>query len=292
MSKDMSALSIQKIVSKDPAFPEDFMRVSPVPAQVYISSTNWPDIMSRPRVAIVGSRKVSPYGKHVTELLARDLARTGVVIVSGLAIGIDAIAHRACLEAGGITVAVLPSSIQEIYPARHTQLAQRMLAQGGALLTEYEQGSPTYRSNFVARNRLVASLSHVVLVTEASEKSGTMHTARFALEQGKDVLAVPGSITSRTSRGTHNLIKSGAGLVSDADDVLRVLGISRAPLNKPQSDDPNEQLLIDMLIEQSRDGSELLASSNLPVQLFNQTMTMLEIKGLIRPLGANQWGIM
>lgn len=268
------------------------MRVSPVPAQVYISSTNWPDIMSRPRVAIVGSRKVSPYGKHVTELLARDLARTGVVIVSGLAIGIDAIAHRACLEAGGITVAVLPSSIQEIYPARHTQLAQRMLAQGGALLTEYEQGSPTYRSNFVARNRLVASLSHVVLVTEASEKSGTMHTARFALEQGKDVLAVPGSITSRTSRGTHNLIKSGAGLVSDADDVLRVLGISRAPLNKPQSDDPNEQLLIDMLIEQSRDGSELLASSNLPVQLFNQTMTMLEIKGLIRPLGANQWGIM
>lgn len=287
----MSALSIQKIASQNPAFPEDFMRISPAPTQVYISSTNWDDIMSRPRVAIVGSRKTSPYGKHVTELLASDLARAGVVIVSGLAIGIDAIAHRSCLEAGGITVAVLPSSIQELYPARHAQLAKRIIEQGGALLTEYEQGSPTYKTNFIARNRLVAGLSHAILVTEASEKSGTMHTARFALEQGKDVLAVPGLITSRTSQGTHNLIRSGAGLVSSANDVLQALGISRSPIRRPHSDDPNEQILIEALTEQSRDGSELLAISNLPVQLFNQTMTMLEIKGTIRPLGSNQWGL-
>lgn len=287
----MSTFSIQKIAPKNPAFPEDFMRVSPAPTQVYISSTNWTDIMSRPRVSIVGSRKVSPYGKHVTELLASDLARAGVAIVSGLAIGIDSIAHRACLEAGGITVAVLPSSIQDIYPARHAQLGRRIVAQGGALLTEYEQGSPIYKPNFIARNRLVAGLSHAILVTEASEKSGTMHTARFALEQGKDVLAVPGAITSRTSQGTHNLIKSGAGLVSSASDVLHVLGISGSPTHTPHSDDPHEQLLINMLIEQSRDGSEMLILSELPVQLFNQTMTMLEIKGLIRPLGSNQWGL-
>lgn len=267
------------------------MRASPAPTQVYLCSKNWPDILSRPRVAVVGSRKVSPYGKHATQILATDLARAGVVIVSGLAIGIDTVAHRACLEAGGITVAILPSSIQEIYPARHAALAKRIIEQGGALVTEYEQGSPLYKTNFIARNRLVAGLSHAILVTEASEKSGTMHTARFALEQGKDVFAVPGAITSRTSRGTHNLIKSGAALVSSADDILHVLGITQPARSKPQSDDPNEQLLIDMLAEQSRDGAELLAMSNLPIQLFNQTITMLEIKGHIRPLGSNQWGL-
>ena len=287
----MSPYSIQKIVPENPAYPEDFMRASPAPTQVYISSTNWQDIMSRPRVAVVGSRKVSPYGKHATQLLAADLARAGVVIVSGLAIGIDTVAHRACLEAGGVTVAVLPSSLQEIYPTRHATLAKRIVDQGGALLTEYEQGSPLYKTNFIARNRLVAGLSRAVLVTEASEKSGTMHTARFALEQGKDVFAVPGAITSQTSQGTHNLIKSGAALVSSANDVLHALGITQQVRSKPQSDDPNEQLLIDLLAQQSRDGAELLAISNLPVQLFNQTITMLEIKGHIRPLGSNQWGL-
>ncbi len=287
----MSTYSIQKIVPKDPEFPSELSRASPAPTQVFVATDNWEDIMARPRVAIVGSRKASTYGKHVTELLARELARAGVVIVSGLAIGIDAIAHRACLNAGGITVAILPSGIDAVYPASHANLARQIIAQGGALLTEYDRGTIPYPSNFIARNRLVAGLSTVVLVTEASDKSGTMHTARFALEQGKDVLAVPGAITSSTSKGTHNLIKSGAALVTCVEDVLHVLGISAPHIRKPRSSDPDEQRIIDLLTEKSRDGAELLAASQLHIQRFNQVMTMLEIGGIVRPLGNNQWGL-
>ena len=287
----VSLSSIQKIVPDNPVFPTDFLRISPGVDHIYVQSDNWDDILARPRLAIVGSRKVSPYGRHATELLATELAKAGVVIVSGLAIGIDAIAHNACLAAGGITVAILPGSLQRIYPASHTSLAQRIIRQGGALVTEYDEGVTTYPSNFIARNRLIAAFADAVLITEASEKSGTMHTARFALEQGKDVLAVPGAITSQTSRGTHNLIKSGAALITCADDVLHILGITPTSRHVPRSDNPHEQRIIDLLSEQSRQADALLALSNLPIELFNQTLTMLEIKGLIRPLGGNQWGL-
>jgi len=233
---------------------------------------------------------VSAYGTQVTAQLARELAAAGVVVISGLAIGVDSIAHRAVLAAGGQTIAVLPSGLGAIYPANHRGLAHQIVEQGGALVTEYADGTPTYPSNFIARNRIAAGLSDAVVVTEAAERSGTLSTARFALEQGKELLAVPGNITSTTSAGTNNLIKAGATLVTSTADILYALGITLPKANiAPRSSDPHEQALLDLLHSGITSGSELLAKSTMDVSLFNQTLTMLEIRGRVRPLGNNQW---
>lgn len=243
-------------------------------------------------VAIVGSRNITTYGKQVTQQLAGELARAGVVVVSGLAIGVDGIAHQAALDAGGLTVAVLPSGLDTIYPARHHRLAQKIVEQGGALITEYPANSTPYKGKFVARNRIVAGLSRAVLVTEASLKSGTLHTARFGLEQGIDVMAVPGNITNTNSVGTNNLIKSGAVPITSADDIFAILGIAPVAARPlPKGNTPQEQCIIDQLAAGISDGAELLKQSHFDVVSFNQALTMLEITGVAKPLGNNQWSL-
>lgn len=174
-----------------------------------------------PIVAIVGSRDVTTYGKKATYKLAYDLAKAGVVIISGLAIGVDSIAHQASLDAGGRTIAVLPSCLEAIYPKRHFDLANNIVKNGGLLLSEYPKGQAgPQKYQFIARNRLIAALSNAVIVTEAKKKSGSLHTANFALEQGIDVYAVPGEIYSPNSEGTNQLIQNGAGLVTDAQELI------------------------------------------------------------------------
>ena len=264
---------------------------SPQPTEIFVRSTNLDDLLQRPRVAIVGSRKVSPYGKATTIKLTSELARAGVVIVSGLAMGVDGLAHRAALDAGGLTIAVLPGSLDKIYPANHRYLAQQIAEKGGALITEYPTGAITYPGNFIARNRLIAALSNAILITEAAQKSGSLHTARFALEQGKEVLAVPGNITSLMSSGTNALIKSGATPVTCAEDIFHILGISPRAAIPPKGNTPEEQLLLDLMYKGVSEGAALQLQSNLDIQKFNQTLTMLEITGKIRSLGANQWSI-
>ncbi len=251
------------------------------------------EIMARPRVAIVGSRKVTAYGRSVTEKLASELAAQGIVIVSGLALGVDSIAHKAALDAGGITVAVLPSSLSAIYPSAHRQLAKRIVNEGGALISEYPDGTESFKQNFIERNRLVSGLSDAVLITEAAQGSGTLHTARFAKQQGRPVLAVPGNITSPMSYGTNYLIKQGATVVTDSKDILDILGFatrkshtSVAPLIR---ENPNEQHVLELIISGVHDGGELLEKSNLDVVVFNQTLTMLEITGAVKNQGNNQW---
>lgn len=266
-----------------------FQGIVPAVSRLYVSGSNIETLLTRPKVAVVGSRKITPYGTQVTAQLARDLARHGVVIISGLAYGVDATAHRAALEAGGLTIAVLPSSISEIYPATHRGLAQQIVKGGGALISEYPEGTPTMKHNFIGRNRIVSGMSDALLITEAAENSGTMHTARFALEQGKEVLAVPGNITSPTSRGTNNLIRSGATPVTCSEDVLEVLGISSGSAQRISGADPAEQTILDLLAENISDGNELLIRSNMPAAYFNQTLTMLEITGKIKAMGNNQW---
>lgn len=258
---------------------------------LYVCGSSLLGLLERPRVAIVGSRKVSPYGKAVTTQLARELAELGVIVVSGLAIGIDGLAHRAAVEAGGQSIAVLPAGCDRIYPASHINVGMHIIEQGGALVSEYPPGSVPYKQNFIARNRIVAGLSDAILITEAAEKSGSLHTARFALEQGVDVLCVPGNITSVTSRGTNTLIKAGATPVTEVDDVLHVLGMERQPgtAKKLRGSNAHEQLVLDVLQEGITDGAELLARSRLDISQYNQVMTMLEIRGKIRPLGNNQW---
>lgn len=250
-------------------------------------------IMERRRVAIVGSRRISTYGTQVTARLASELAKQGIAIISGLALGVDAQAHRSALEAGGLCLAVLPTPVDHIAPAANRHLADQILASGGALLSQYPPGSVVHKGNFVARNELVAALSEVLLITEATIDSGSLHTAEFAQGKQTEVLAVPGSITSPTSAGTNTLIKTGAaGVVTHATDVLHALGIHQTTTKQPpRGSSISEQLLLDLLVADIHEGEALLTASKLPLPVFNQTLTMLEITGKILPLGANRWGL-
>ncbi len=271
--------------------PDRLTSVASPPKQLFVEG-DLVELLQRPAVAIVGSRKLTAYGREITNRLATELAEQGVVIVSGLAFGVDSIAHQAALDAGGRTIAVLPSPLQRIYPASHRGLARNIMEQGGALVSEYSAGAETFRGNFVARNRIIAGLADAVLVTEAALKSGSLHTARFALNAGRDVLAVPGNITSPTSEGTNNLIKRGALPVTSVDDILFCLGIdhsSRKPV--PRASNEAEQAILDLLHAGTTDGTELQTKSGLDIEQFNQHLTMLEITGKIRSLGANQWSL-
>lgn len=267
-----------------------FQGIRPAIEKLHILSDNLDDLMSRPKVAIVGSRKITPYGSQVTAQFASELARAGVVIVSGLAYGVDVCAHKAALDAGGLTIAVLPSGLDTIYPRVHYNLAMQIVGQGGALITEYDAGTPAFKWNCIKRNCIVSGMSDVLLITEAAINSGTMHTARFALEQGKDVLTVPGNITSPTSAGTNHLIKVGANPALCPEDVLNILGIKPME-SKPKikAANPQEQCILSLLEDNVSDGSELLTRAALPVEIFNQTLAMMEITGKVRSLGNDSW---
>lgn len=276
------------------AIPEVLKQISSPPKQLFTVGENLSTFLEYPRVAIVGSRLISPYGRQVTAQLATELAERGVIIVSGLAYGVDAVAHQATVQAGGRAIAVLPGPLDDIVPAGHKQLAEQIVLHGGALLSEYPNGSEIYKTNFVARNRLVAGISQAILITEAVEKSGSLHTARFALEQGKDVLAVPGMITSSSSVGTNNLIKAGATPVTSYKDVLHALGLienltSRGP--RPKAKNSEEKVLLDLLDHGVTNGLELQKQCGFNAAVFNQTITMLELSGKIHNLGGNHWSL-
>lgn len=283
-------MKVNKLTVKNAGIPSILAAIPAPPKELYVMGELGP-LMQMPRVAIVGSRKVSPYGRHVTQRLAESLARAGVVIVSGLALGVDAIAHKACLEAGGKTIAVLPTSLDSIYPSSHRHLAEAIVRQGGALVSEYAPGMPGLKKNFIERNRLVSGISDAVLITEAAIKSGTLHTANYALDQGKTVMAVPGNVTSPTSEGTNNLLKSGAIMATEAADVLAALNLALIGSQRqlPIGSNREEQVLIDLLADGMTDSSELLQTSKLDASTFNQTLTMLEITGKIRATGAGHW---
>jgi DNA processing protein len=285
-------MEVKKVLLNAKGFPGRLRHIHTAPPAIYYIGVALEQLLQQPCVAIVGSRKVSTYGSAVTTQLAGELARQGVVVISGLALGVDALAHQAALEAGTPTIAVLPCSLERIYPTRHTSLAQQIIRQGGALVSEYATGLSVQRWNFMARNRIVSALSDGVLITEAAEKSGTLHTARFALEQGKEVMAVPGNITSATSVGANNLIKAGATPVTQAADVFHILGLEPpAHTIALQGANEQEQQLLDLIASGTQDGALLLNASQLETSIFNQTLTMLEITGKIRPLGNNQWSV-
>ena len=192
----------------------------------------WPP-PSGPRIAIVGSRRPSPYGEAVAERLAADLAAAGAVIVSGLALGIDAAAHEGALDGGGCTLAVLGTGVDIIYPRANADLAARILEAGGALVSRFPDGTPPRRPHFPLRNGVIAALSDIVVVVEAAAGSGALITAEAALALNKDVLAVPGSIFSPLSIGCHQLLRDGAGLVQNARDVLAAAGALLEVLDDP-----------------------------------------------------------
>lgn len=285
-------MEVTTITCDQPDFPSRLRQMHQTPAALYCRGRPLADIMARPRVAIVGSRRMSPYGRQITARMARELAEQGVVIVSGLAIGVDAAAHAAALQAGGITMAVLPTPVETPSPPSNQRLALQILEQGGALVSSYPADSESHKGNFVARNEIVAGLSDLVVVTEAAAGSGTLHTAQFAIGLGVPVYAVPGSIDSPLSIGTNQLIKSSnAGLITGARDILLQLGIKTRRATRPTGDTPDQQRILDLLGRGVHEGEELFMRSGLAIQQFNQCLTMLEIGGKIMPLGANRWGL-
>lgn len=208
------------LVLDDGAYPALLREIPDPPVTLYVRG-RWEECLDAPCVGIVGSRRCSAYGQNVALSLARELASRGVTIVSGLARGIDAAAHRGALEASGRTVAVLGTGLDEVYPRDHRKLAAEILEHGGAFVTQFPLGTPPVAENFPYRNRIISGLSLGVVVVEASENSGSLITARLALEQGREVFAVPGSITSRYSFGTNFLIKgAGAKLVQAWQDIV------------------------------------------------------------------------
>src|SRR5947207_4410850 len=264
----------------DPAYPAALTTIPDPPFVLWIRGST--GALSTPAVAIVGARSASPYALNVAEQLAGDLAAAGLTIVSGLARGVDAAAHRGALKAGGRTVGVLGSGIDVIYPPEHAPLAREIEVSGG-IATELMPGTQPRRRFFPLRNRIISGLTRAVIVVEAGEKSGSLITARRALEQGPDALAVPGNVLSGRNRGAHALLRDGATIVETADDVLTELGLSRldgdtsgSGLNR--APDP---ILACLIPGESSDLDEIAARSGLSPSRLLPRLFELELQGAV-----------
>lgn len=283
-------MKINTISISDPCFKHNLATISQPPKTLYAIGN--PTVLGS-AVAIVGTRKPTPYGTAVTLELAEKLAKRGVTIVSGLALGIDGIAHQGALNVGGRTVAVLASGVDLVTPTSHRQLARNILEKDGAIISEYEPGTPPLAHQFLERNRLVSGLADVVIVTEAAASSGTMNTVMHALEQGRDVYAVPGNITSLTSAGCNKLIEQGATPIVNIDAFAdRFAPLENTPKQQLLlAQTVDEQVILDLIQSGVTDGDELQKKSRLGASTYSTTITMLELRGVIRPLGANHWSL-
>jgi DNA processing protein len=271
----------------NPAYPALLREIALPPPVLYLRGALTPaDDWS---IAIVGTRRASAYGRQMTERLAGELAAQQITIVSGLARGIDTYAHTAALEAGGRTIAVLGCGPDLVYPPENARLAARII-ESGAILTEFAPGTQPEAGNFPARNRLISGLALAVLVTEAPAESGALITTRFAAEQGRDVLAVPGNATARGSYGANRLIQDGARLVLETADVLAELNLHLVPqqleLRAALPENDAEARLLDLLAASGDPlhADELCRASGLPIAEVSGTLVMLELKGLVRQL--------
>lgn len=281
---------INTISISDPCFKHNLSLVPNPPKTIYARGNIE---FKGSAVAIVGTRKPTHYGRAVTLDLAEKLAKRGITIVSGLALGIDGIAHQGALNVGGKTIAVLASGVDLITPTSHRRLAEQILSSNGGILSEYRPGTPPLAHQFLERNRLVSGLSEAVIVTEASINSGTMNTVMHALEQGRDVYAVPGNITSPTSAGCNKLIEQGATPITNISDFIDSFSPAENTVTQPLllAQNPEEQAVLNLIQSGVSDGDELQRKSKLDATTYSTTVTMLEIRGIIRPLGANHWSL-
>ncbi len=290
-SARLTETGIEVISFTDPQFPSLLSEIPDAPALLYVrgSFRGWNE---QPLLAIVGSRKFTNYGKQVAQELARTLSQAGYVIVSGLAFGIDAIAHEAVLEAKGTTLAILGSGIddQSLSPQSHLRLAQEV-AENGALISELTPGSNATVGTFPARNRIMAGLCQGIIVVEAAEGSGSLITARLALDYNREVFSVPGSIFSPSSVGTHRLIKDGARLVTGVQDILEEFTSGNQPLSMPTSEtvltdlDPDEALIYQRLSQEGQHIDNLIAAVRLETTRVSMALTRLELRGLVKNIG-------
>ena len=242
--------------------------------------------LDSPAVAVVGSRRCTQQGRDVAFSLARDLAAQGLTIVSGLAYGIDAAAHRGALaSAAAPTVAVLGSGLDRIYPQLHERLAAEIVEQGGAVISEYEPGTGPRKHHFPARNRIVSGLCLGVVIVEASERSGSLITARLALEQGRDVMAVPSLVSSPLAAGCHRLIRQGAALVECAEHVLEALGLEAQPVAPSANNVPEDDIVLRHVEATVTPLEAIVGASGLPIEDVLERLAELEIDGLVGTQG-------
>ncbi|PYR80451.1 MAG: DNA-protecting protein DprA [Acidobacteria bacterium] len=274
-------VGVAPVAYSDAAYPPLLHAISDPPPVIWARGSL--AALTRPAVAIVGSRAATPYALEVAARLAGELASRGLVIVSGLARGADGAAHRGCLGSGGATIAVLGSGPDVVYPFEHRQLAASICEQG-TLISELGPGAPPLPEHFPARNRLISGISLAVVVVEASEKSGSLITARCALEQGRDVMAVPGSILSGRNRGSHALLKDGAKVVETADDILEELGWPglRAGVADPGNPLDSDDLLTRMAPGEAYALDELADVAGVPGRELLARMTEWELQGRVQ----------
>lgn len=289
----LQTMDVAVITQSDADYPSLLKNIPKAPPVLYVRGNR--DVLHLPQLAMVGSRHATPSGLQNTQQFANYMSRSGFVITSGLALGIDAAAHMACINAGGKTIAVMGTGIDRIYPTRHAALADSILETGGALVSEFPIGTPAAASNFPLRNRIISGLSLGVLVVEAARKSGSLITATTALEQGREVFAIPGSIHNPLSRGCNMLIKNGATLVEDAEDIVDelsgMLGYKQAELFRVVEQTPtadaleklskDQQVLMLMMGFETVTLDQLAARTGMTAAKLSALMIELELKGKV-----------
>ena len=275
-------MGIQVLTWDDAEYPRLLRQIYDPPPALYLLGTLNPE--DEFAVAIVGTRRATVYGKQVAEMLANDLARSHVTIVSGLARGIDACAHMATLRAGGRTIAVLGSGVDVIYPPEHRGLAQQ-IKENGVIISEYPPGTQPDAINFPPRNRIISGLSLGVVVIEADQRSGALITSEYAVDQGREVFAVPGNILNKSSRGTNQLIQNGAKMVLGVKDILEELNLDMVPAyveaQKVAPENEVERSLLTHLSHEPVQTDELVHAMNLPTEVVTSTLALMELKGLV-----------
>jgi len=287
----LAGAGVRAIARIDPAYPSLLREIDDAPPVIYVRGALAPE--DDWSVALVGTRRATAYGRQAASELARGLAAGGVTVVSGLARGVDTIAHRTTLDAGGRTLAVLANGLDTIYPPENRRLAEE-IAESGALISDYPLGTKPRADFFPRRNRILSGLSLGTLVVEGDVKSGAMITAKFATEQNRDVFAVPGSIFSPQSRGPLELIRDGATPVSSAQDILEALNLARvgAQLDFGRAAPPEsaeERALMGVLTREPQHVDEVVRGSGLAAAIVSGTLALLELKGLVRDVGGMQF---
>ncbi|MEM7332470.1 MAG: DNA-processing protein DprA [Chloroflexota bacterium] len=276
--------NIQLISWDSPDYPTYLKEIPHAPRLLYIRGTL--EELDQWAVAIVGTRKATAYGKQVTKELVTELVKQNITIVSGLARGIDAMAHETAVSLNGRTIGVLGSGVDSIYPAEHRHLAQKIADGHGAIISEYGLGVKPEAKNFPPRNRIISGLSLGVVVVEAGERSGALITTNFALEQGREVFAVPGSIKSPLSRGPNQLIQQGAKLVSKVEDILEELNLSvtvaQTAVQMALPDSTEEMQLYKQLAHEPIHIDDLCRLTGMPANLVSSTLTLMELKGIVQ----------
>jgi DNA processing protein len=283
---NMAVQGIQILTWEDESYPTRLNEIDQPPPVLYVRGTLTSE--DAWAVAVVGTRRISAYGRQVAEELAAYLANNGVTVISGLARGVDATAHLSALKAGGRTIAVLGCGVDRIYPPEHAQLAARIIA-SGALLSDYAPGTPPDAANFPPRNRIISGMSMATVVVEAGETSGALITAQFAVDQGREVFAVPGNILAAQSKGTNQLIAQGAHPLLSARDLLDILNLRRVTeqreVRKILPANETEAKLLSVLSHEPLHMDDIRNQTGLPIERVSATLVMMELKGLVRQVG-------